>query len=251
MARGQGRRADDMNIIFDCHFRGLCRCLKHGTDIDVKTDIRKSGCHHLDTPVVPVLPHLGHKNSGPAALFFLESVRAPAQGFYGVAASVFGSIYTGNTLGRCHKPAEHLFHGVRYFAHRRPGPYRRYARFEQIAAGFGHGGYSCKGPGHSVTVTCGFEFLQFLDLLVTHRLGDFQKTFKRLFLYLVFVHADNHIQSLVDPGLFARGRFFNPHFGHTGLDCLGHPAEFFNFVYNFARFGDDAVCQGFYVIGTT
>ena len=76
MPGGQTGCTHGVNIIFNRHARGLLRCLKHGADIHIKSEIRKTGGDHFYPAVVTILPHFGYQDSRTAPLFFQEFVGA-------------------------------------------------------------------------------------------------------------------------------------------------------------------------------
>ena len=82
-----------MNVVFNGHPGRFYRCLKHGTDIDVKSEIGKSGCNHLDAAIMTVLSHFGYQHPRPSALFFQKVVRAFSDGGNDFTVSKFGGIY--------------------------------------------------------------------------------------------------------------------------------------------------------------
>ena len=105
-----------------------------------------------------------------------------------------------------------------------------------------------KGLLDRFLVTGGFDLHQLGDLLLSNRAGNFQIIFQRLILDAVFVNAYDHIQALVDAGLFTGRGLFDAHFGHAGHDGFGHAAQLFDLGDDFARLFGNGVGQPFHII---
>ncbi len=105
-----------MHIVFHRHLGNFFGRLKQGTDIDIKSKIRKAGGDDLDSTIMTVLSHFRYQYSGPPPLFFLELFGSLEQGVNDFIFTVLGNIHPGNTLGGGHIAPELLFEGVGNFA---------------------------------------------------------------------------------------------------------------------------------------
>ena len=159
-----------MDIVFHRHFGRLFGCLKHGADVHVETQVGKGRGNDLDTPVMTILPHFCHQNSGTPAFPFHKIIGPFSDGCKDFAVTILGRIHPGNTLGGCNKPAEYRFHGIGYFTHRCTRPNSGDTGLQKIAICFGRLFNIGKRLLNRPAVSAGLYLHQPLYLLVTNRL---------------------------------------------------------------------------------
>jgi len=90
VARRETGHTHHVDVVFNGHFGRLFRRLEHRTDVHIKADIRIGRGHHLDPPVMAVLPHFGHQLAGAAAVLFQEFLRPRPKRPDHLVVSVFG-----------------------------------------------------------------------------------------------------------------------------------------------------------------
>src|SRR5690606_22981436 len=137
------------------------------------------------------------------------------------------TVHAGDRLDVGLMPAEDLLEHARDLAHGGLGPRRVDAAREQVAvSGRGAAPQGGQRPLHLARVAFGPEPPELLDLRRPDlRLIDLEHVHALLLREPILVHADDGLETRVDPRLGARAGLFDAQLGDPGLDRLGHAAQ--------------------------
>ena len=247
-----------MDIVFNRLAGALFRRLEKRAHIHVKAQVGKCGGHHFGATVMAVLAEFGNHHTRTSAFFVgkrsdigFELVPIFHRVSVVVALVVGGGVNAGHFLGVGAVAAEYDFERITDLAHGCAQAHRFDRQVEQVTAMSSSKSQRFECGFDSCVVARGFDLLQTCNLSIPHRdVVDIARVNRIFGSEFVFVHANDHILTRVNPRLFLCGGGFDFELGPTAVDRFGHAAHGFHFFDDGPGFVRHLLCQRLHHVAT-